>query len=308
MQNQPHTQSVMFKVDKQNEYDASKNQIPLNQNELYSKLNKSINKGRWNKKEHIMFLHGIVKYGNNWKKIKELIKTRSNAQARSHGQKFFIKLREHKQFSFGPFINIKHFFHKIKEYTHSQKQMLLQELKAIPFDSEEHYDDTQIGNEDGNENESTSMLNHNQIMDMLYKYKSSDLNDNYNLVYNINSNALSERGCFGQGYQDANVNSMQSTTVEDDVIHSNNKINGKLKQNENLNMDVFQTQRNCNQLMNSSNYNLNQINLDSLLTQQQLHNNNNKYNLLLSSLLLNSYLLINQQILNTLITTTNIQQ
>ena len=305
MQNHPHTQSVMFKVDKQNEYDASsKNQIPLNKNELYSKLNKSINKGRWNKKEHIMFLHGIVKYGNNWKKIKELIKTRSNAQARSHGQKFFIKLREHKQFSFGPFINIKHFFHKIKEYTHTQKQMLLQELKAIPFDSEEHYDDTQINNEDGNENESTSMLNHNQIADMLFKYKSSELSNNYNLVCNINSNVLSERGCFGQGYQDGNVNSMQSTTVEDDVIHTNNNKNNN--KNESLNMNLFQTQRNCNSLM-SSNCNLNQINLDSLLTQQQLQNNN-KYNLLLSSLLLNSYLLINQQILNTLITTTNIQQ
>ena len=134
---QQRTKQIIFKIEKSNDTSSKAKDVSIVHNETFSKVNQSTNKGRWNKKEHIMFLHGIVRYGNNWKKIKELIKTRSNAQARSHGQKFFIKLKENKHFSFGPFINIKHFFNKIKGYNHSQKQLLFQELKAIPFDSDE---------------------------------------------------------------------------------------------------------------------------------------------------------------------------
>ena len=50
--------------------------------------------GRWTEKEHLLFLEGIMLYQNEWKNVQNHIKTRSATQARSHAQKFFIKMRK----------------------------------------------------------------------------------------------------------------------------------------------------------------------------------------------------------------------
>jgi SHAQKYF class myb-like DNA-binding protein len=52
------------------------------------------NTGRWSQDEHKKFIEAIIKYGNEWKKIKEFIGSRSSTQARSHAQKFFIRLKK----------------------------------------------------------------------------------------------------------------------------------------------------------------------------------------------------------------------
>ena len=56
--------------------------------------------GRWTKPEHQKFLLGnayfnigLELYGKNWKKIEELIGTRTGSQIRSHAQKFFLKAK-----------------------------------------------------------------------------------------------------------------------------------------------------------------------------------------------------------------------
>lgn len=51
------------------------------------------NTGRWNEAEHRRFIEAIFNYGNDWKKVQRHILSRSSAQARSHAQKFFIRLR-----------------------------------------------------------------------------------------------------------------------------------------------------------------------------------------------------------------------
>lgn len=38
----------------------------------------------------LLFL-GLRVYGRNWKKIEQLVQTRSGSQIRSHAQKFFVK-------------------------------------------------------------------------------------------------------------------------------------------------------------------------------------------------------------------------
>lgn len=48
--------------------------------------------GRWLKGEHELFIQGCLAYGNNWKKVKQIVKTRTSAQIRSHAQKYLIKL------------------------------------------------------------------------------------------------------------------------------------------------------------------------------------------------------------------------
>ena len=50
--------------------------------------------GRWTKDEHKKFIEAICKFGNEWKKVQQYIKTRSSTQARSHAQKFFLRLKK----------------------------------------------------------------------------------------------------------------------------------------------------------------------------------------------------------------------
>ena len=63
--------------------------------------NSNCNNGRWKKDEHNQFLQGIALYGNNWKKIKSLIRTRTAIQVRSHAQKFFNKAKLFKDDNLG---------------------------------------------------------------------------------------------------------------------------------------------------------------------------------------------------------------
>ena len=86
--------------------------LPIHMNSLDDKdSNNSINfsdekeenlNGRWNQDEHIRFIKGCLLYGNNWKKVKKYVKTRSSAQIRSHAQKYLIKLnKKYRTYDFG---------------------------------------------------------------------------------------------------------------------------------------------------------------------------------------------------------------
>ena len=37
---------------------------------------------------------GITLYGKNWKKVEEIVETRTGSQVRSHAQKFFNKIKK----------------------------------------------------------------------------------------------------------------------------------------------------------------------------------------------------------------------
>ena len=50
------------------------------------------NTGRWTSEEHDFFLEGLRNYGKEWKKIAELIQTRTVVQIRTHAQKYFQKV------------------------------------------------------------------------------------------------------------------------------------------------------------------------------------------------------------------------
>jgi SHAQKYF class myb-like DNA-binding protein len=54
----------------------------------------SFNTGRWQPDEHQRFIEAILKYGNEWKMVQKHVLTRSSTQARSHAQKFFVKIKK----------------------------------------------------------------------------------------------------------------------------------------------------------------------------------------------------------------------
>ena len=56
--------------------------------------NSSLKSGRWSEEEHQKFIEGILEFGNEWKKVQKIIKTRTSTQARSHAQKFFLRIKK----------------------------------------------------------------------------------------------------------------------------------------------------------------------------------------------------------------------
>ena len=87
------------KIDNINESQNS-NQISIkeNENSINTNSNKISNNefqsGRWTDLEHQKFIEGILEYGNEWKRVQGVIKTRSSTQARSHAQKFFLRIKK----------------------------------------------------------------------------------------------------------------------------------------------------------------------------------------------------------------------
>lgn len=53
--------------------------------------------GRWTAQEHEAFITGLSMYGREWKRVAQLIPTRTSAQVRSHAQKYFHHLEQHHQ-------------------------------------------------------------------------------------------------------------------------------------------------------------------------------------------------------------------
>jgi len=54
----------------------------------------NFNCGRWQPEEHERFIEAIMKYGNEWKSVQKHVASRSSTQARSHAQKFFVKMKK----------------------------------------------------------------------------------------------------------------------------------------------------------------------------------------------------------------------
>ena len=50
--------------------------------------------GRWTREEHFRFLEALKLFGKEWKRVQQHVGTRSSTQARSHAQKFFVKLEK----------------------------------------------------------------------------------------------------------------------------------------------------------------------------------------------------------------------
>jgi len=65
------------------------------QSEVFSEVStkNNYNVGKWSVTEHERFMQAIELYGNQWKKVKDHVGTRSCAQIRSHCQKFFRRKR-----------------------------------------------------------------------------------------------------------------------------------------------------------------------------------------------------------------------
>lgn len=53
--------------------------------------------GRWSMDEHFRFIEALQLFGKEWKRVQQHVGSRSSTQARSHAQKFFVKLEKRGQ-------------------------------------------------------------------------------------------------------------------------------------------------------------------------------------------------------------------
>ena len=78
----------------------------------------NFNTGRWSQEEHLRFIEAILKYGNEWKNVQKLVKSRSSTQARSHAQKFFFKMKKNNLINFDIDLN-KNFIKSLHEFANT---------------------------------------------------------------------------------------------------------------------------------------------------------------------------------------------
>ena len=122
-----------------NFFSLSNNNTSIKQN---NQDNSKFSIGRWHLGEHKRFLEAIVKFGNDWKKVEKYIGTRTSSQARSHAQKFFIKLKEEqKKLKISNDIDysnstIKSFHDALQSMSIEKKENIIKELENVIFDNQ----------------------------------------------------------------------------------------------------------------------------------------------------------------------------
>ena len=128
--------------DGENNNTLCNNSTPKKKTKILNNRNSEYTSGRWTIEEHKKFLEAIIKYGNNWKEVQKHIGTRSSSQARSHAQKFFIKLKQDQSKSkISDMIDysnssIKNFHDTLHSLSPEKKQKIIQELENVVFDKQ----------------------------------------------------------------------------------------------------------------------------------------------------------------------------
>jgi SHAQKYF class myb-like DNA-binding protein len=102
--------------------------LKINDKKTENQISSKFNKGRWSLEEHKKFITGILEYGNDWRKVQKHIKTRSSTQARSHAQKFFLRIKNDLKlngnkntiFEYKENFSIKFFFDMLNKFEKNQ--------------------------------------------------------------------------------------------------------------------------------------------------------------------------------------------
>ena len=90
--------------------------------------------GRWTEDEHSKFIKGLLEYGNDWKMVQKIIKTRSSTQARSHAQKFFLKINKiikSQKLQSNPETLLKYIYNSNKNFNEGRPLIIIQRKRLL---------------------------------------------------------------------------------------------------------------------------------------------------------------------------------
>jgi SHAQKYF class myb-like DNA-binding protein len=227
-----------------------------------------LNTGRWSYKEHIKFIEAIAEYGKNWKDVQKYVGSRSSAQARSHAQKFFLKLKAIKNpkfdFDFSSnniksLLDIIEIIKKNKEYYIRGKEYIINTLITLSesISSENNNDDLcktiYIKNLKKELNENNELiLNNNKEL----KFDIINIhNDNSKKVKFKNKKCLSIKD---KDKENKNIKSKTNDSIIGDDM--NNDMNNNSIVNNNINDSNSLNYSTTNVSMNKEHKNLEKIN------------------------------------------------
>lgn len=130
--------------------------------------------GRWNLDEHQRFVEAIIKFGNDWKQVQKYVKTRSSTQARSHAQKFFVKIKKAQILKFNLDLSknsIKMLHDLMNNMSSDESKKMIKALNSVAFEKKvqnkkEKKNSKKINNiEDNSDNCSNSVTEEDDLID-----------------------------------------------------------------------------------------------------------------------------------------------
>ena len=222
--------------------------------------------GRWTLKEHIQYLQALEKFGINWRKMSDLIPSRTTTQIRSHSQKFYKKLKECKDIELGIDFtsrNIKNVNDMITHIKSVNKDYNI--VTVFLYLSEKCYPDKNPKKENKLDNINinnilTETINLNNINDESYfnnDIKKNVVNKNINMnqpIINNNFNVAPINNILI-----TNINYFNGNNDSDPLFYSNNS---NTSEHINKNMSLQNNPLNNNDIFNNF---FNNINSKSLL-------------------------------------------
>jgi SHAQKYF class myb-like DNA-binding protein len=258
------------------------------ENENSDSNNNEYHSGRWTNEEHDKFIEGILKYGNEWKRVQSIIKTRSSTQARSHAQKFFLRMK--KEINPKNFSNLETLLqyiinsttNKTKSYTpltNEQKDRLFSVIRSNlkPEENQNKNNDSQYANKKDSElgldyinEEEDDNLAYNKANNVLNKKMSiSDIGEKRKVTF------CSKKRKNNSDYI-LSVNDNKIFSIKKDMNHKRSMDITKSSDNfiNNLGKKTQDIKKTLNELNNNNSINnINNINNNNIY----INNNNNYY-------------------------------
>ena len=234
----PNSNSKLFLSYQKQTIKNELDKISLNENNLQTisssneeennKSHENFNNGRWSEEEHKKFLEGILEYGNEWKKVQKVIKTRSSTQARSHAQKFFLKIKKNlNELNFENINNLNIDFNEMFKYIIATLNN--EQCKEIVL----------------NENQREKMLkiiycknndcdNHLNEKNLKLKLKEYHINENINVKKNIICKKRKRRKSNSSKIFNISKISSHKNSIESNIINSKENLNFNYENFENV--------------------------------------------------------------------------
>lgn len=97
----------------------------------------NLNTGRWTEDEHRKLIEAMFKHGTKWGAIVKNVGTRSGTQARSHTQKFILKLKKHNALNTNDEIDAHSLIAYYKALNDEDKHILIEYLSNFEYVKEE---------------------------------------------------------------------------------------------------------------------------------------------------------------------------
>ena len=179
----------------------------------------NINEGRWTKEERDTFIEGLILYDTNWKKLNDLIPSRTDSQIRSHAQKFYQRMKLCKDenlgidFTLESVKSIRDMVKQIKSKCANYNNMFIFKrllngcnerrfLKKKKKKNNNRYDNNILKNED--KNKLIQLDENNNNININFTLNKND-NKNMNIFENNKLNQIINNNCHYNTFEPKNI-------------------------------------------------------------------------------------------------------